>query len=183
MVGSNERDHVYIQTLDKLEVLEEAILELLVLNKDLFKYLKFSDSDPLSHSITDNDILDDLTVEFDSNGELNPGCRVFFEPFIDSALTSHTAMLRIYPCEIDPEDIYVGDLFLQVDVIVHQSISKIKDGRRRNRILAEVLRALNGKSVGLVQHLRLIDKPVLLQQFKGDYWGWSLLLRCGVAGG
>jgi len=48
--------------------------------------------------------------------------------------------------------------------------------------LAEVLRSLNGQAVGLAQRLRLLDRPAVLQQFKGDYWGWSVLFKCGAAG-
>ena len=170
----------YIQIWDDFEKLEQNIASVLMENKNLFKLLKDSANDPLERGIEDEDI-EDMLTEYDDNGQLNPNCRVFFEPFIETALTSRVSNVRIYPVQVNPENVYVGDLYIQIDIIVHQSISKIKDGRRRNRILSEIIKSLNGSDIKLAQTLRLVDKPITLRQFKDEYWGYSILLKSGVA--
>jgi len=181
-MNMNDINLSYIQILDGFEKAEQNIASLLIRNHELFKLLKFNDFNPLAKSISGEEI-EDMMTECDKKFQANPNCRVFFEPFTDSVLTAETAMVRIYPAQINIKDIYEGNLYIQVDVIVHQSISRIKGGRRRNRILAEILKSLNGQEIQMVQELRLVDKgkPIVLRQFKSDYWGYSLLLQTGVS--
>ena len=170
----------YIQIYDNFEKLEQNIAMILIQNKNLFKLLKYVDNDPLSHEI-DEETIDDMVTEYSSDGLLNPNCRVFFEPFIDSALTSQISNIRIYPSVLNPDNVYIGDLYVQTDIIVHQAISKLKNGRRRNRILSEIVKSLNGAEIKLAQILRIVDKSLILRQFKDNYWGYSILFKTNVA--
>ena len=172
----------YIQVLNFFEKAEQNITMLLCQNKDLFKLLRFTDNNPLSHDISDEEIEDTIT-EFDSKRQNNPNCKLFFEPFNDKVLMSEIAMLRIFPIQITPKDKYEADLYIQTDIIVHQGISKIKGGRRRNRILSEVVDALNGKEINLLQTLALAeDYPVKLVQFKDEFWGYIIWFHSNIAG-
>jgi len=178
MTQNNSR---FIKLFDKFEKLEQNLAALLIHNYNLFKLLKFEDFNPLSHDISDEDIQDMIT-EFDAKLQRNPNCRVFFEPFTGTAEEQQKAQIRIYPAQVNPNNVYLGDLYVQVDVIVNQRISKIVGGRRRNRIASELIETLNGQDVGLVNDFRIVDKPVLaIRQFKGDFWGYSMLFTTGVS--
>ena len=168
-----------IQILDNFEKLEQEIAALLIKNHDLFKLLRDAHPDPLAQPIND-EIIEDMITEFLPNGERNPRCRLFFEPFLSTAQTEIISMLRLYPAQINPVNVYEGELYLQADIIVHQSISRTKSGRRRNRILSELIKSLNGQSIKMLNTLTLLSKPVTLRQFNGDFWGYSLLLKTAI---
>jgi len=179
---SNIADVRYVQIWNKMEVLEQEIASLLIQNTDLFKLLRCVENNPLSTDIDEEEILDMITERL-PNGKLNPNCRVMFEPFVYTSSTEIVSDLRIYPVAINPVNIYEGELHVCADIIVHQDISKIVGGRRRNRIMSEVIKALNGAKIKLVNRLFLTDKAIVLRQFYGSYWGYSILFKSGVSGG
>lgn len=179
----------FIQLFEAFEKIEGGVGKLLLGSLDLFKLLFFNDNDPLSLDMdeaTAQDILVDFYENTDAGGRLkfaaNPNCRVFFEPFTDMVESGAKAQLRIYPVQVSPENVYLAEMFVQVDIIAPVKLSKIKGGRRRNKIAAEVVGCLNGKEIGLIGPLKLYERPIVLRQFKNDYWGYSLLFQTGVAG-
>ena len=112
----------------------------------------------------------------------NGNCRFFFEPFDRDAVTIDSCMLRCFPVNYTPNDVYMGSLYVQFDIIVHMSISKTKTGRRRNLIAKEIINSLNGIQLdSTIQPFALIDRPLTLTQFNGDYWGYSLIFRTAIA--
>ncbi len=181
----------YIQVFDRLETVEQNISSLLSKRRDLFKLLYYKDANPLSKDI-DDETIESLLIEYGSkeivdpetgNSILpkNPDCRIIWEPFDPDVKTHQDAVIHIYPVSITPIDIYEGDLTVTVDVIVHQSINKIKGGRRTYRLMDEIVSALNGAEIGLIQPLRMLKRPSVLTKFLGMYWGWSLQFSTGVS--
>lgn len=178
----------YVQLFDSFEKIEQNIAFLLKQNHDLFRLLKYNENDPLSMPM-DAEIAENMLIDFNrrtgANGELqwisNPDCRVFFVPYTGMIESPVKSQLRIYPSQVNPNNIYIGELNIQVDIIVPLALDKIRNGRRRNRITVEVIRALNGKEINLINPLMIVDKPVMLRQFKEDYWGYSIYFKTGVA--
>jgi len=168
-----------VQTLDRLEEVQNQIAQLLVKNTDLFKLLRDANPNPLAEQITEQDI-EDMTIEFLTNGERNSKCRLFFEPFIPEVQDGVVSQIRIFPSEISPINVYEADVFLDIEVIVHQSISRIMQGRRRDRILSELLKSLNGQEVKMIRPLMLVDRSVRVVRFASEWWGWIGRLKTGV---
>lgn len=170
-----------MQTLDSMERIEQNVTSLLMENEVLFKLLRYPGKNPLDQPITVEEILD-MVTEQDDDGKTNQNCRLFWEPFTPSAVTEQQSQLRFYPVKIDTSrSVYDGKIYIACDIIVHQSISKINGGRRRNLILSEVLRSLNGQPITLMGDLRVAPMPISLYQFKEDYWGYMLQFSAGIA--
>ena len=178
----------YVQLFDSFEKIEQNIAFLLKENHDLFRLLKYNENDPLSMPM-DSEIAENMLIDFHSRtgaeGELqwiiNPDCRVFFVPYTGQIESPAKSQLRIYTMQMNPDNIYIGELYVQVDIIVPLALDKIRNGRRRNRITVEVIKSLNGKEVGLINPLMIVDKPMILRQYKDDYWGYPIIFKTGVA--
>ena len=179
----------YIQLFDSFEKIEQNIAFLLKENHDLFRLLKYNENDPLSMPM-DSEMAEDMLVDFHSRtgaeGDLqwiiNPDCRVFFVPYTGLIESPAKSQLRIYTLQMYPDNIYISDLYVQVDIIVPLALDKIRNGRRRNKIAVEVIKSLNGKEIGLINPLMIVDKPMILKQYRDDYWGYPIIFKTGVAG-
>ena len=171
----------YVQILNAFDRIEQNIGTLLVNNRDIFKLLWFEDWDinPYDMDIDDS-LIEDMLTQYDDIRRINPNCRVFFEPFVAEPETTQRAQIRIFPMEVNPVDIYEAKIFIQVDIIVNLAVNKFKNGRRMNALASEIIKALNGQEIGLTYQLELLDQPLMLYQFKSDYWGYSLFFRTGV---
>jgi len=172
----------YIQILTAFDRIEQNIGALLITNRDIFKLLYYEDWDinPYEMDIDDS-IIEDILTQYDENRKINPNCRIFFEPFVAAPETLQRAQIRIFPMQVDPVDIYEANIYIQIDIIINLAVNKFKGGRRMNALTTEMIKALNGQEIGLTKPLELLDDPLRLTQFKADYWGYSIILRTGVA--
>jgi len=169
-----------IQILNGMEKWEQNIAYILLKNENLFKLLWFNDSDPLSKSI-DPEIMEDMIFEFDSRGNRNPNCRVFFRRFIGETETTQRSQLRIYPLRVKPSNMYRGDMTFQIDCIVHMGIDKIRNAQRRHRIASEVIQSLNGQEISMIRHVTIQDMGIFGGDRFPNYDGWSLIFNVGIA--
>jgi hypothetical protein len=172
----------YWQVFTAFERIEQNIASLLIMNRDIFKLLKYEDwqDNPYEMDIDDASI-EDMLTEYTDTHQINPYCKIFFEPFVQDIETLQRSQIRIFPIQIQPYDIYEAEVYIQVDVIVNLAVNKFKGGRRMNALASKIIEALNGQEIGLLHRLELIDRPLRLYQFKSDYWGYSFIFRTGVA--
>ena len=169
-----------IQILNGFEKWEFGIAHLLLQNENLFKLLRYEDGDALSRLI-DAEIMEDMIYEYDSRGNRNPNCRIFFRKFTGDTEETQRSQLRIYPLRVKPSNIYYGDMLFQVDVIVHMGIDKIRNGQRRHRLASEIIQSLNGQEIGMVQSVVIQDAFMFDSSRHPQYDGWSLIFSTGVA--
>ena len=179
-----------IQIFDGFEKTENQIAKLLLKNFDLMRLIYYNDADPLSKPM-DEELAERIVTEYkakpiindsgESIYERNPHCRIRFEPFTGEIENQDNAQIRIYALQINPSNKYLGELFIQMDIIVNLNINKIKGGKRRDKIASELIRSLNGQEISMVSDLRLADKAAGLRQFKDEFWGWSMLFVTGVS--
>ncbi len=178
----------YLKIFDDFEIIEQDISARLLQNMNLFKLLHYVNNEPLSMPM-DEELAEDIMTEFHEkfdNGVLqylkNENCRLIWEPFDSEAVIIDSAFVRLYPIQYNAVDVYSGDIYIQCDIIVHQSISKTISGRRRNLIAKEIINSLNGLRIkSTIQPLAIIDRPMTLVQFKDNYWGYSLLFKTSIA--
>jgi hypothetical protein len=183
---ANER---YIQLFEAFSKVEQGVAELFLHNQNLLKLLKYTDNDPLNMPPLDEDTAADMMIDYyrrkGDKGivqwEINKDCRIYFIPFINEKEELQRSQIRVYPVQINPQNIYIGELYIQVDVIVPVQLEKIVNGRRKNSIVTEVIKSLNGKEIGMINPLMIEDKPLKLNHFLDNYWGYSLLFKTGVA--
>lgn len=176
MINSN-----YVQILNAFDRIEQNIGALLIANRDIFKLLWFEDWDinPYEMDI-DDAVIEDMITQYTDIRKTNSNCRVFFEPFVVEPETVQRSQIRIFPMQVTPVDIYEATIDIQVDIIVNLAVNKFKNGRRMNALASEVIKALNGQEIGLTHRLELLSLPLVLYQFKSDYWGYNLFFRTGV---
>jgi hypothetical protein len=169
------------QLWDSLDRLEAGAAALIAENRDIFRLLKHQGwrDDPYSMPVSDADI-ESMMSQHTPDRRLNPECRVFFAPYVDTTETSERSQIRVFTAQISPVGAYLADIYLQVDVIVNLQVDKYKGGRRMNALARELFKSLNGQEIGLLQPLELYGKSVSLRQFKDSNWGYSLVFRTGV---
>jgi hypothetical protein len=172
----------YWQIFNAFDKIEQNIAELLVGNRDIFRLLKWEDwkENPYQKDVSDADIVNMIT-EYTDKHEINTGCRIFFEPYVTEVETVQRSHIRIFPVEVRPNDIYEAEIFIDVNVIVNLAVNKFKGGRRINALTGEIIKALQGKEIGMIHRLELIEHSIRMTQFKADYWGYSFMFRTGVA--
>ncbi len=172
---------------DDFEKINQIMKMECIKNFNLMKLLYYPEVNPLSMSM-DEELADLISTEYFTktiNGKLqqekNPECRLTLEPFDPDAVVNTVSLLHMYINQLSPEDIFMGNLFIQVDIVVHQDISKIVTGRRRDAILREVINTLNGKALNVgIQPLSILQ-PIRLMQFKNSYWGYTMFFNTKLA--
>ncbi len=180
-----------LKIFDEFEKIEQRIGRLLLKDFDLMRLLYYTDNDPLSMPM--NEELADLILTesfstYDDEGRLqyrkNPDNRISFEVWDSDAITDSISFLRIFPIQYNPDNVYMGTMFIQVDIVVHEVLSKMQGGRRRNKIAKQVINTLNNKDMGVgISPLAIVDRPITLVQFKNNYWGYSIMFQINISGG
>jgi len=168
--------------------IEQNMAGLFLKNEKLCKLLWHNDNNPLAQHM-DEDIAQNMLIDFveevDGEGNIqlieNPDCRVFFVPFTDLVETPLKSQLRVYTARINPDNIYISEVFVQIDIIVPQQLNKLRNGRRRESILSEVMKTYNGQEIGLLNPLAIVKRPIDIRHFRGTFFGYSVLFSTRVA--
>jgi hypothetical protein len=169
-----------IQILNGFSKLNLGVASLLLQNENLFKLLWYEDIDPLAKYI-DEETMESMVYEYDSRGNRNPNCRIFYRKFTGDTETSQRAQIRIYPIRVKPSNVYYGDLMFNIDVIVHMGIDKIKNEERRHRLASEVMQSLNGQQIQMVQNIVVKEMFMFSSSAHPQFDGWTLVCATGVS--
>ncbi len=171
-------DRIYTEGV--LYKIKTNIVNLLMENENIFKLLWYVDwkIDPLKQDISD-EIISDIVTQFTPTHELNPNCRIFATSFVGTTEDRQIAQLRIYPKKIYANGKHFADYYINIDVIVHNSVEYYHGGHIRKEELVDlIIQTLNGKSTELIRDLEL--KGVDFADTKGGFDISTIVFRTEV---
>lgn len=134
------------------ENLSYRVIEYLINNNEnVWKMLKYNSPDALSQpNLT---IVEKAGLIYQGETDSEP-FRVFRDSFTDDATTEQITQLRIFPAGTNPENRIVAIQDIQLQIIVHTKINHMEDYQMRlDRMIAELLKTLNGADIGTVGQL------------------------------
>jgi len=159
--------------LDNLDNILTNIAIKIVDNLDLMRCLKFNTTNALSQSITESERYELINQDGDISNT-----RVFFQPFNNLTITEARSELRIYHASFKPESIYLTNIHIGFDIVVHNDLWRLDDGKRRpTTIIKLLLESLNGQDVGGIGLLTFVDRPISLRYFNDSFTGYTLYLK------
>lgn len=168
--------------LNKLPLMPYKIIEHLMLNnEDIWKLLKYPDSNALSKP---NLTIDEKsTLVYPGNGLDGSSYRVFMDYFIDDSFQIQCSVLRVYPAIISPKNRIISDVTFCIEVLCHSKITQLNNYTNRNTyMLQQIIETLNGEDingVGLLAFDRMgnfNDKAVFNISNNRNYQGYSIYM-------
>ena len=160
----------------KLESLDNILTNIaikIVDNIDLMRCLKFTTSNALLLPISESERYELINQDNDISET-----RVFFQPFNNQVLTDSRSEIRIYHSSFRPDNIYLTNINIGFDIVVHNELWRLDDGKRRpTTIIKLLLESLNGQDVGGIGNLYYVDSPILLRYFNDSFTGYSMYLK------
>lgn len=159
--------------LDSLDNILTNIAIKIVDNLDLMRCLKYNTTDALLQPITQ----DECYQIINQDGDIS-ATRVFFQPFNNQVLTEERSEIRIYHNSFRPDNIYLTSIILGFDVVCHNNLWRLDDGKRRPTTMIKLLlESLNGQNVGGIGDLTFVDRPCSLRYFSDNFTGYTLFLK------
>ena len=159
----------------QLESLDNILTNIaikIVDNLDLMKCLKFNTTDALLQSITEEQRYELINQDGDITNT-----RVFFQPFNNLTITEARSEIRIYHASFKPDNIYLTDIIVGFDIVVHNNLWRLDDGKRRpTTILKLLLGSLNGQDVNAIGNLSFVNRPCSLRYFNDSFTGYTLYM-------
>ncbi len=148
----------------------------LIENQNLLKLIKYNSSNAL--------LQPDLTIEeiidlcgFGSD-PLNQQ-RIFKYPFFNNIVDSVRSELRFFIPKIKPENIYLSEVFINFQIIIHNSIIDLDNNKQRTfKIIEEILKTFNREDINGIGNLMLknsIDIVAWNNSFSG--YTFNMLTR------
>lgn len=164
----------------KLKSLDDILSNIaskIIENVDLAKVLKFTTTDALSQTITE----EQRYTLINQDGDIT-GTRIFFQPFNNQTITDQRSELRIYHLSFTPQNLYITDAQIGFDIVVHNDLWRLEDGKRRpTTIFKLLLESLNGQEVKGIGQLSFIDRPCVLRYFNNSFTGYSFSMKTRLA--
>lgn len=158
--------------LNSLDNILIGIRDAIYINDDLFKCLKYDESDALYKTITDVDkelLLDESNID---------NCRIYFSPFNDKILKEPRTELRIYHAKFNPNNIYLTDVIIGFDIVVHKNLWRLEDSKRRpTTIFQLLLNSLNGLQLNSIGALSFAQNPCSLIYYNDNFTGYSFYMK------
>ena len=114
-------------------------------NEEIWKLLKYNTPDALSKpNLT---IKEKRDLIFTGNGD-SEDFRIFRSPFLDDAITSQEAQLRIYNSVLSPGNRSVGTVDICIECLCHNKIINLDNYESRIEVMIQqVLECLNGADI------------------------------------
>lgn len=152
--------------------------------KDLWKLLKYATPDALEkEDLTEEE---KLALIYNGQADSEP-FRVFRIPFTDDANTSQICKLHIFPWITDPYKRTNGNQTFMFQIVCHNKIGTLNDGRARCDVLLEELgRIINGADVagiGMLTFDSSSGRPDYIKQRTWNnqsYFGYEFALTTGI---
>lgn len=161
----------YIQ-LDNLDKILNSIASLLIQDIDLAKYLKFNTKDALLQPITNDERYQLINQDGDTTNT-----RIFFQPFNNQTLSDERTELRIYYAQFAPKNIYLANISVGFDIVVHNNLWQVDGGKQRPvEILHLLLKTLNGVDVKGIGELAFVNRAASLIYYNNYFTGYSFTM-------
>lgn len=170
-----------LQLFSAMEKWQQNIAGLLIKSENLFKLLWYTDNAALEKPF-DSEKMEEIIYEYDSKGNKNPNCQIYFRKFIDETESQERAQLHIYPVQIKKINNYQARLVFRIDVIIESGIDNLRSGfLRRHRMADEIVQAINGKEIQMIGTVNFFDAYMYENAKMPQYDGWSLIFTVGVS--
>ncbi|OPH61719.1 hypothetical protein BC351_00310 [Paenibacillus ferrarius] len=157
-------------TLENVDRIIQNIVVQLLPSQNLFKCLKYSSADALSQE----DISDNEKIEmFDQSNKEKT--KVFFTPLSPNVSDTAGSELRIYIRNIKPNNIYLTNVDISIQVICSNSVWRMDEGRQRPLVmLQEIISQLNGVDIGFIGQL-FFERDIRIIPHNDYYTGYELI--------
>lgn len=176
----------YTIRFDRYSDFSYNIIKLLV-NKceKLWKLIKYNTSDALEKPNLTED--EKIALIYNGSADSEP-YRVFRIPFTDDASTAQICKIHIFPWRTDPYQRTNGYQTIMIQIVCHNKIGTLNDGRARCDVLLEELgKAINGADVagiGMLTFDSSDGRPDYIEQRTWNnqsYFGYEFALSTGIA--
>jgi hypothetical protein len=118
------------------------ICNTLIENNNLLLLIKYDTSDALSQTNLTNEEIIELCGK--GSDPINQQ-RIFKYPYYDNVVDEIRSELRVFAPIIKPNNIYLAELSISLQIIVHNSIIDLDENKQRPiEIIKEILETLNG---------------------------------------
>lgn len=157
-------------TLDNAGTILSNIGNMLIGNQNLLKCIKYDSADALLNSDLSIDDIIDLAGK--GTDPINQQ-RIFKYPFYNNIIDEVRTELRFFIPQIKPENIYLSELPIGFQILIHNSLIDLDDNKQRSLIIVkEILTTLNGNDVGGIGNLNL-TKPINIISWNDAFSGYS----------
>lgn len=155
----------------------KKITTALLKSDDLFKLLKYNESNALDLPITNSDKFNLIDQDDKENR------RMIFQPYKKDLISDNVRTeVRIYVMAMNPTNRYIGTLLYGFDIVVHDSIWQLDRGKQRALIIAqEIYKVLNANEVDIIGKLESGNNRMQLRDFQDGFTGYSFMLSAGTA--
>lgn len=125
----------------------------LIENQNLLKLIKHNSPDALSQpDLTIEDIIDLCGFGADPHTQQ----KIFKYPFFNNVVDEVRSELRFFIPRIRPENIYLSEVSITFQIVIHNSIIDLDNNKQRTfKIIEEILKTFNGNYVGGIGNLTL----------------------------
>ena len=163
--------------LDGVGTILSKICNKLIENKTLMRCLFYTSSDALSPSLPDVTPLQIKDLCGKGNDPINDQ-RFYKYEFYDGIKTDTSTELRVFIPIIKPEGIYLSELNICFQIIIHNTKLEIDDNKLKSLIMVnEILKDLNGKDgCGGIGSLKLIS-PIIHKPWSSNFSGYYFFLN------
>lgn len=140
-------------------------------SQTLFKCLKYTTSDALSQADLTEDEIFELTNQ---EGDMKD-TRVLFTPFNLNVDDTARTELRVFVRRFKPNNIYLANVEVSIQVITHNSLCRLDNGQQRLLVMIqEILKLLHGTDIGFIGNL-LFENDISIGQYNSFFTGYELI--------
>jgi len=139
-------------------------------NQNLLKLIKYDDANALSQiDIPIEEIINLCGLRVDTITQQ----RIYKYPFTNKILDAVRTELRFFIPRINPENLYVSELLISFQIIVHNTKIDLNDNKVRSLVMVqEILKSLNGfdcSGVGLLY----LTTPISIISWNDYFSGYT----------
>lgn len=161
----------------KFENIEKILSDIgmkIISNKNILKLLYYNDTDVLFKSdLSQQNILEILGKGSDPKKQQ----RIFKTAFNEDIADIPHSELRFYIPSLNPENLYLSEVNVAFQLIIHNSIWELNDNKIRVFcLLNELLSTLNGQDIRSIGYLKLIQ-PIKYFNWNSNFSGYQLILE------
>lgn len=122
--------------------------------KDILKLINYNTPDALSQSDVS---LQDIIKLVGKGSNPKSEQKIFKTPFNDNIVDDVRSEIRFFTPLLKPNNIYISEVIISFQIIVHNSIWDLEENQRPLVLLHEILKNFNGYDIGSIGELQLSD--------------------------
>lgn len=161
--------------LETIDNISKNIALKLLDNQTLLKLLYYNVSDALLQP----DLTDEQRYELIDQSNTDK-TKIYYSPYSINILVDEVTQLRIILSEIQPENIQLANVLIDFQIITHNRLWVMEDGRQRPLVMIqEILKMLNGQdamSIGTLFFGGSKRIPTRLIKYNNDFSGYIMTM-------